>query len=452
MEDINSAFNVSVNSTTQTVYKYNAAYGRINYNLLDKYIINATIRRDGSSRFGDENKFHNFLAMGGAWIFSGEPFMNNNLPFISFGKLRASYGTTGSDQLQDYRYLDLYNTTANWGVPYQGITSLEVGGIPNPYLQWEETRKLQMGIVLGILNDRLLFNGTYYRNRSSNQLLDYSSPSIVGAGSVAANLPGTLQNSGWELSASSINIKKKNFYWNTQANITLPRNKLLTFPGIENSSWASFFAVGEPFIGRTMLYHYLGVNSEKGVYQFEDKDGKPTTNPSNPTDKTVIITTAPKFYGGIGNNFSFKGFNLDVFLQYSSQMGRDYSTGWVLNPPGNRGYNVQAALLNRWQKAGDESIYQRYSTQTTLLAASSNVRNSDFGWVNVSYIRLKNVSLSWSLPKLWQEHMKLQNARIFMHAQNLLTITKYKGLDPENQSITSLPPLIVITIGLQVSF
>lgn len=156
-------------TASYTLYKYNSLFGRINYEWKSKYILNLNFRRDGSSRFGADNRFGNFGSVGAAWIFSSEQFIENGLPFLSFGKLRGSYGLTGSDQLQDYQYITLFNTSSG-GSAYQGSSVLSPSRINNPELQWETNKKLEFGLDLGFLKDRILLTANYYRNRSGNQL------------------------------------------------------------------------------------------------------------------------------------------------------------------------------------------------------------------------------------------------------------------------------------------
>jgi TonB-linked SusC/RagA family outer membrane protein len=197
MEDIKSASSITANTSVNSTYKYSALFGRINYSLSDKYIVNLTARRDGSSRFGINNQFHNFGAAGAAWIFSKEDFLKSALPFISFGKLRGSYGTTGNDLIGDYAFLSRYSTftVAN---PYRGVVGLLPAGLSNADLQWEETKKMQFGIDLGFMNDRILIGVNYFNNTSSNQLLAYTLPYTSGFANIpAVNFPATIQNSGW---------------------------------------------------------------------------------------------------------------------------------------------------------------------------------------------------------------------------------------------------------------
>ncbi len=446
MEDIRSAATITVNSTTISTYKYNALFGRINYNWQNKYILNLTGRRDGSSRFGAKNQFHNFGSVGSSWIFSSEKFIQQKLRFISFGKLRCSYGTTGNDQIDNYLFMNLYNAIGGT-LPYQGTTGLEPVGLPNPYLKWEETKKLQFGLDFGIFKDRILLGVNYFYNRSSNQLLDYSLPIVTGFTGIARNFPATVQNTGWEVSINTTNLKGKNLSWTSNINFTVPRNKLVDFPNLATSSYTQL-VIGEPIsIQRAFLFS--GVNTTTGIYQFIDNNGNNTSSPNSSTDMTAIINTAPKFYGSFQNTIQYKEFELDILFQFTKQIGPNYFLGFF---PGSSGTltNQPTTVLSRWQKQGDITSIQRYNSNSSLFSQASNALSSDGSYSDASYIRLKNLSLSWQVPEAWSKKCHLQNCRLYMHGQNLLTITNYKGMDPENYTTTSLPPLRVLTLGIQI--
>jgi len=451
LENLSSAASFIIGTSFVTQYKYAALFGRLNYNWLDKYIIDLTLRRDGSSRFGADNQFHNFWSVAGAWLFSQENWMKN-LHFLSFGKLRASYGTTGSDQIDDYKFLSIYNTVGNNGLSYQNRTGLAPAGLPNPFLQWEETRKLQGGIELGFFADRIYVNATYGLNRCSNQLLNTVLPSFVGYSSIAANFPATVQNTSWELSLQTVNIKSRSFQWTTNIALTIPRNKLLAFPNFDKSPYTRNLIIGRPLDIQRKL-HFLGVDPATGMYQVADANGKPTISPSYPSDYTVLISIFPKYYGGLQNSISYKGLQLDFFFHFVKQLGSNsYSFMNGFRFPGAffRGLSNQpVTVLDRWQKPGDKASIQLYSTQNN--DNINYVINSNHFYTDASYIRLKNVSLSWQLPAKWKQSAHLQNARIYVQTQNLLTFTSYKGVDPENQSIVSLPPLRVWTFGFQLT-
>jgi TonB-dependent starch-binding outer membrane protein SusC len=439
--------------STYAVYKYNAAFGRINYNWSDKYIINLNVRRDGTSRFGSENQFHDFASAAGAWIFSQENFFKNNFPSLSFGKLRVSYGTTGNDQVGDYTFMTLYAPTTNQGLPYQGQVGLQPTGLSNPYLQWELTRKSQFGVDLGFLKDRILFSANYAINRSSNQLLNYTLPAITGFTSVEANLPAKVQNTSWELTLNTRNVQTKNFRWSSSFNLTIPRNKLLAYPGLATSSYSSIYKIGQP-LNIAHVYHLLGVNDTTGIYQFASSQG-PTYNPSYGVDNNVIIKLDPKYYGGFQNTFSYKGIDLSFLLQFTKKLGPNLALGGASDPGVFQGgaNNQPTYVLNRWQKPGDIKPIQKFNSDYSIGNEQSLAGGeSDAAFTDASFVRLKNLSLSWQLPASWKKAAHLQNARLYVQGQNLLTVTRFKGMDPESpNNASALPPLRILTVGVQVA-
>lgn len=446
MEDLASATRITGQSIN-SIYKYNALYGRVTYNLLEKYIINLSGRRDGSSRFGTENQFHNFGAIGAAWIFSQEQLIQSNLPSLSFGKLRGSFGTTGNDQIGDYQFIDIYQPMLITGNPYQNITGLTPSRLTNPALAWEETKKLQFGLELGFINNRIFYTVNYNLNRSGNQLIMVNLPYISGFGSITKNFPAVIQNTGWEMTLATTNIKTKNFSWSTNVNITIPKNQLLSYSGKDKSTMI--------FLGKSLssqiYYNYAGVNETTGQYQFKDVKGNLTSSPSDPVDKTIVANTDSKFYGGLQNSFSYKNFSLDIFFSFTKRSAiNNISYGLNGNYPGmfNSGLaNQSTSVLNRWQKPGDKAEVQPYSAG--LNTNLTYITNSSVGLTDGSYIRLKNIALSWQFPDAWKKALHTSAARLFLNAQNVLTITKYKGLDPETKS--ALPPLRIVTIGAQIT-
>ncbi|HWW40354.1 SusC/RagA family TonB-linked outer membrane protein [Pedobacter sp.] len=448
MEDILSATSVTALSSINSTYKYNALFGRINYNWQDTYILNLTGRRDGSSRFGPESQFHNFAAVGGAWIFSNEFLIKDHLTFLSFGKLRASYGTTGNDQIGDYRFLSLYDPLQQQ-VPYQGIVAYQPNRLTNPYLQWEETKKLQFGLDLGFLKDRILLNANYYINRSSNQLRSYTLPLTTGFGAIDKNVRDKIRNSGWDFTITTTNVQTKDFKWSSNINWSTNKSMLTYSP---DQRFSTTKVVGQP-TSAMYVYHFLGVDPATGLYQFEDRNGKPTTTPDYVLDKTVLIDLAPKFYGGFQNSFSYKGLQIDFLFSFVKQIAINQGFGSTLAGIGpSAGGNQLVSLMDRWQKPGDITPIQRFSTNRfDVSQALGRVNESDAAWTDASYIRLKNVSLSWQMPAGWSKRVNLLNCSLFVQGQNLWTFTKYQGLDPETKSSETLPPLRVITIGLKAT-
>ncbi|MBO9203272.1 MULTISPECIES: SusC/RagA family TonB-linked outer membrane protein [Niastella] len=454
LESITAATLVTARSSTISAYKYNAIFGRINYNLGSKYIINISARRDGSSRFGANNRFHNFGSAGAAWLFTNEKFLHGIKDLLSFGKVRGSYGTSGNDQIGDYQFLNLYYPINN-GTPYQGTSGLLPAGLSNPYLQWEETKKLQVGVDLGFIQDRVLLTANFARNRSSNQLIFYVLPTVTGNNGITNNFPATVQNMSWEFSINTINVKNKKIGWSSNINLTIPRNKLVSFPDLENSSYINQLIIGQPLFP-IMAYTFAGVDPSSGLYRVYDKGGKPTSTPDYIADKTAILNTLPIYYGGLQNKVSYRGVELDFIFQFVKQKGiNNMINNGTSVAPGvfvRGSSNQPVTVLDRWQKAGDNKPIQKYSallvgdaSDQLAIAQGSNVLISD-----ASYIRLKNISLSWRIPTSWTGKAHLQYCRLFAQGQNILTITNYKGGDPENQSFSSLPPLKIFTVGINV--
>jgi TonB-linked SusC/RagA family outer membrane protein len=447
IEDLLAASSVRVQNQTSALYRYNAFFGRINLNWQDKYMINLTARRDGSSRFGPNNRFANFGAIGAAWIFSRESFIQQLLPLISFGKIRASYGTNGNDQIGDYGYLDLWQSTY---YPYNGATGLAPANLYNPSYKWETNRKLDVALELGIFKDRLILSIDYYHNLTTNQLVGYPLPSITGFSVVQNNLPAKLLNSGWEFELNGTLIKNERMNWNMSFNLTIPANKLLAYPNLSGSNYAYRYEIGKSIYLRK-LFHSMGVDSKTGIYAFQDvnKDGQ-ITYPEDLTDYKIVAKT---YYGGMVNNFQYGNWQLNFILQFVKQTGYSYRFFYP-NAPGTI-TNQPSFVLDRWQQPGDQTTVQQFTQNTGSAAYQAwtlaNAHGDDV-ISDASYIRLKNISLAYHLPQKWMEKNHWQDIRIYVQGQNLFTISSYQGLDPETQINSILPPLRVLVAGIQFIF
>lgn len=452
LENINAATSLTSlpGSAILSQYRYNAAFFQASYNFQDTYIFNLSGRRDGSSRFGPKNRFHNFGAIGAAWIFSNEKFIKDNISFLSFGKLKSSYGSTGNDQIGDYSFLSLYQDN-NPEVPYRGGSSLAVNRIANPFLQWELTKKLGVGLDLGFIEDKFLFGVNYFSNRSSNMLVTAPLPLTAGpVGGLIANIPIVVANVGWEFSLHTTNVRAKNFVWTSDFNFTLPKNYLKSFQDLSTSVYSENYVIGEP-INITKTYKFNGVNEATGKYEYLDFEGKVTNDPgSDYRNYTQYMNPNPKFYGGITNTLSYKGLSLDFLLQYTKRLGTN--PPGIAVPPGSYKFNQSRSQLHPWQKPGDHTNIQRYTTSDgDLINAYYALNNSNAYWGDASFLRVKNISLSYSIPSEWANRMKISSCRLYFNCQNALTFTKYEGLDPESLSNTSLPPLRVFSFGINVS-
>tara|TARA_R100000935_G_scaffold58923_1_gene100045 strand:+ start:17858 stop:20809 length:2952 start_codon:yes stop_codon:yes gene_type:complete len=443
IENISAASSLFPLADREEQYRYQAVFGRINLNHRGKYILNFTGRRDGSSRFGPNKRFSNFGAIGAAWIFSQERFIQNNIPFVSFGKLRASYGTSGNDQIGDYQYLDTYSFGS---AQYQNTIGLMPTRLFNPDFSWEANRKLEFSFDLGLFGDRVFLSGSYYRNRSSNQLVGIPLPATTGFSSINANLNATVENTGWEFLINIVNIKKDNLEWSTSINLTIPKNKLIAFPELEGSTYANQLVIGEPLNIRK-VYRLNGVNPETGIYEFEDFNGDGTI--SAPEDKQVIKDLNPEYYGGIANTLAYGRFRMDVLFQFTKQLGLNYwsTSGALVGAMTNQPREV----MDRWQNVGDQAPIQRFTTGLDPEAsqASQFYAESDAAITDASYLRLKTLSLSYQLSKKENDGF---GCELFLRGQNLWTLTDYIGLDPETRYSATVPPLRLITLGTRLTF
>ncbi|MCX2429899.1 SusC/RagA family TonB-linked outer membrane protein [Pedobacter sp. GR22-10] len=429
----------------RTEYRYTAFFGRINYNFQDRYILNLSARKDGSSRFGPDRQWANFGALGLAWLFYQEQFIKDNLSFLSYGKIRTSYGTTGNDQIGDYKFLNLWSSTANI---YNGLSGLNPRSLYNPEYNWEISKKFEVAIESGFLKDRVFISAAYYFNRSSNQLVSYVLPSQTGFSNVVRNFPGLVQNSGFELVLTTKNFTRADFRWATSINLSIPKNKLIAFPNIETSSYRNSYVVGQS-LNIIRGYKYLGVNPQTGVYTFEDYNGDGQLTATG--DYQNFGNRDPKFYGGMQNSLSYENLDLSFFFQFTKQTGLNYIAQLGVSPPGQI-YNQPDIVLKRWQRPSDVSEIQKFSSGPSVVSgAAGYLALSDGKYTDASFIKLRNVSLSYRFPVKWLQRIHISGLRVYTEAQNFLTITNYKGADPESQDFFVLPPLKTIVAGFQLN-
>lgn len=447
LKSIAAAPTISFRRNTLTEYRYQAVFARVNYNYRDRYIVNASGRRDGSSRFGPGYRFSNFGAVGAAWIFSSEGFVKRALPMLSYGKLRGSYGTTGNDQIGDYNYLDNWNSSN----PYNGSAALYPTNLYNPAYRWELNKKLEAALELGFMQDRLLLSVAWYRNRSGNQLVAYRLPVQAGFGSILRNLPAVVENTGTEVELTTRNIQRRYWHWTTSLNITFPQNRLLSFPGLATSSYANSYVEGQPL---NVIYRLqsLGVDPATGVFMFEDvnKNGAIALG----SDYVVAGHTDPVWFGGLQNDVRYRNFSLSVFFDFRKQTGRNaYASMYQSNGlPGSMN-NMPVMIEDRWRKPGDITTLQKVSAVTTSAAsrAAANFLMSDGIYSDASYLRLKNIGLSYRLPPKLTGKAGIETASIYLNCQNLFTITNYLGLHPETQELYELPPMRTVAFGISLT-
>jgi TonB-linked SusC/RagA family outer membrane protein len=434
-----AASSVTTELDEESVYKYQAFFVRANYNLKDKYIVNVTGRRDGSSRFGPGKQFAKFGAVGAAWLFSKESIFKNQ-DLLSFGKFRVSYGMTGNDQIGDYQYLDTYQST---GVNYQNIIGLRPTRLFNANFAWESNKKFEMAMETGFFQDRIFLTAAWYSNRSSNQLVGIPLSATTGFSSLTANLDATVKNTGTEFTLRTVNVQQNGFQWSTDLNLSISRNELLSFPNLQNSTYRNTYVIGQP-LNIKKLYNFTGINQETGLYQFEDvnKDGRI----SSPDDKGMVVDFNPKYFGGLQNQFSYRNWRLDFLLQFVKQLNYKLSVHYA-----GSGINQSVEVLDRWKNSGNVATYQKYTTgvNAAVMDAAARYEESTGAVQDASYIRLKNISLGYTVPKRWIKNVQSQ---LSLQGQNVLTFARHKNGDPEFGSVGYLPPLRVLSVNLQFTF
>lgn len=429
-------------------YRYASLFGRLSYDFRKKYFANAVFRRDGSSRFYKDNRFGNFWSLGAAWIFNRESFLAEHLSFLSYGKLRGSYGTTGNDNVGNYQYLETYATST---YPYASNTGIYSDQVANKDFKWEVTKKAEIGLELGFFNQNLLINTSFYRNRSDNLLVAYPLPTQTGFSAYRRNLNALIQNQGIEIELVSTNIKKRDFRWSTSFNITIPENKLLKYPNIKESSFATTYAVGKS-LNVTRLYEYTGIDPNTGAPTVRDinDDGQITSA----DDKVFLKDEDPDYYGGLSNTFRYKSLQLDIFFQF---VKRPFKRGYLSNfyyPIGYQGKGILKELASDyWTPENTNAKYPGLTTTTSSTIGYAYYyyyTESDAVYTDASFIRLKNLSLSYNLPKDILTKTKIRDVRFYVRAQNLFTIAKFNSWDPETGN--AIPPARTITLGTTISF
>ncbi len=453
---IGSAGSIQASDSYQP-YKYIGVFARLEYTYNNEFLAQLSGRRDGSSNFAPGRQFGNFGSVGLGWIFSKEKFIKNKLSFISYGKLYGSYGTTGTDATAPYQYQQFFQTDI-YQFPFQGITPLFPQNLYSPDYSWDTKKSLNLGLDFGFIKDRILLNINYYQERIGNQLINYTLPTQTGFPSVLQNFSAKLQNRGLELSFSSKNIKHNNFSWSTNFNISGNRNKLLSFPGLDESSYALLYTLGQS-ANVVKGFQLKGVNPETGIFEFYKGDNKTTTSdpvygiPSQGGDYQAIANTEPKFIGGFGNTLSYKNFSLYIFFQFQDKVQRNYlySIYTAVTPGGL--VNEPTAILDRWQKPGDVSSIQRLTTvYGDVNYAASSFTQSSGAYSNGSYIRLRTTAISYKLPAKFCKTIGAANAKLYINAQNLFLITGYKIGDPELSDLFIFPIQRTIAVGTTINF
>jgi TonB-linked SusC/RagA family outer membrane protein len=441
MESLLAAIAITYTASEDIHYRYSAMFGRVGYSYKHKYLLNFTGRRDGSSRFGPRNRWGNFGAVGAGWIFSEEDWMKR-IKFLSLGKVRTSFGVTGSDQIGDYKYLSTYSYMSN---NYQSQKSLTPSGLANNDYAWEQTWKFEAALQLGFVQDRIQTEVSYYQNRCSNQLLNFQLPSITGFDGVTQNLNATVQNTGWEWTLNTSNINARNFQWSSALNLTLPSNKLLSYPGLKQSPDQYKYDVGQPLTIQKVS-RYLGINPSTGLYQVEDFNGDGVIDYQ---DNNLSVNVSRRIYGGLSNSFRFKGIELSFLIQFTQFTGKNYKYDYF---PGAKS-NVPVEIYNGlWRGDGTGAVFQKpFSGASEGDVARANVLFSNVIYSDISFIRFKTVALSYDFPVHTLDRLHINGLKAYVQGQNLFVVSNaYGSFDPETGA--GLPPLLMLTGGLDLKF
>lgn len=411
------------------------------YGYKKKYYLSAGARRDGSSRFGSDNKYANFYNVGLSWIASEENFFQNIRDWVNELKIRISYGTVGNQfGIGNYASRELLNSTV-----YNGIGGLLLTQLANPQLKWETKEMFNVGVDFGLFSNRIRGTAEFYNNKTVDLFLDRQLSRTSGFASINTNL-GSLQNKGIEVSLNADIVKTKDLLWSVTANYTYNKNKILDQAGQdENVNGIFINKVGER-ANSLYVVRYAGVDPANGDALYYMKDGVTTTNIYDPSDAVIVGTVDPPQFGGFGTTLSWKGIELNALFTYTLG-GLAYNNDRVnVEYPGYWFSRVASSLLREWQKPGDEtdvpSPFNDFHAETTRFVEKTD------------HLRLRNVMLSYSLPSELLQKVKISSLKIFAQGQNLHVWHNFQGWDPE---ITTgilggaqYPQLKTITFGLSL--
>lgn len=480
--DLISTMNSS--TTKGTIYSYktgwgiNSLFARANYSYASKYLIGLSIRNDGSSRFGSNNRYALFPAGSIAWRISEESFMEN-ISMLDDLKIRGSIGRTGNQNIGNYAAQGTYTTGAN----YAGQPGVRVGGIPAADLTWETTDQYDVGLDVSLFQNRFSFSADYYIKKTDGLLFNMPLPSYTGFSSYLTNL-GKIENTGIEFALSGDIIRKSDFNWSASFNISFNKNKVTELPNhtpiitteatdVFYTTNAAFYTqegrpigefyglkwMGEVYstdeIAKAHVTSIMGQTPVGGTLKYEDyKEDKKIDN----DDRQLIGSPHPKFFGGFATNLTYKQF--DLGMQFSFMYGNKIFN--QMRFLSSRGFCYDAARVERvnaWSKPGDITTEHKVLTSTDSRDNQFSSKYVEDG----SYLRLNNLSIGYTLPAKIVDVLKLSNVRVYLSAQNLLTFTKYTGFDPEVNAksgsihtqgvdIGMIPQVSTYMLGLNVNF
>lgn len=442
MDNGEEMYAIGGNGTEWALFSYMA---RVNYSYEDRYLLTATIRRDGSSRFGKKHRWGTFPSVSVAWRASQEKWFPKN-DYINDLKVRAGYGVTGSQaSVGNYSYLASYNTSVYpFGISSGNQTALVSSTLANPYIHWEEVAQTNIGFDASLFNSRVMFSFDAYLKETRDMLVKASIPITSGFEDTTTTYTnaGKVRNQGIEMSLHTINLTGE-LGWETNLTATYNKNKIKDlnsdvpyYINQINNSYVTMLAKDYPinvFYGYVtdgifqnqseVNTHAVQPGAEPGDIRFKDLNNDGVINDS---DRTVIGNPNPSWLFSMNNSLSYKGFELSVFLQGIAG-NKIYNANNIDNTGMAAAYNQTTDVLKRWQGEGTSNSMPR----AVFGDPNQNTRVSDRFVENGSYLRLKNITLSYTFPKQWLQKAQIENARLSLSCENVATITGYSGFDPE---------------------
>lgn len=442
MDNGEEMYAIGGNETEWALLSYMA---RVNYSYEDRYLLTATIRRDGSSRFGKKHRWGTFPSVSVAWRASQEKWFPKN-DYINDLKVRAGYGVTGSQaSVGNYSYLASYNTSVYpFSISSGNQTALVSSTLANPYIHWEEVAQTNIGFDASLFNSRVMFSFDAYLKETRDMLVKASIPITSGFEDTTTTYTnaGKVRNQGIEMSLHTINLTGE-LGWETNLTATYNKNKIKDlnsdvpyYINQINNSYVTMLAKDYPinvFYGYVtdgifqnqseVNTHAVQPGAEPGDIRFRDLNNDGVINDS---DRTVIGNPNPSWLFSMNNSLSYKGFELSVFLQGIAG-NKIYNANNIDNTGMAAAYNQTTDVLKRWQGEGTSNSMPR----AVFGDPNQNTRVSDRFVENGSYLRLKNITLSYTFPKQWLQKAQIENARLSLSCENVATITGYSGFDPE---------------------
>lgn len=445
---------------------------RANYDFDNRYFLTATVRRDGSSRFGPSNRWGTFPSMSAAWKISSESFFPQDIALNDL-KLRLGWGKTGSQaSVGNYDYIQtLVTLLYPFGTTLDNAeqSALYSQVLANSGIHWEEIEQFNAGVDLSFFNSRINVSLDGYIKNTKQMLVKAAFPITTGFEDTFDTYTnaGKVRNIGWELSASSVNLTGE-LGWETDLNVTYNKNKIIDLnsdtPLWRNQfggAYATMLAADYPinvFYGYVtdgifqnmdeVKAHAVQPGAEAGDIRFRDLNNDGIINEN---DRTVIGNPNPTWLFSMNNRLTYKGFELSIYLQGVAD-NKIYNQTRSVMESMSAAYNQAASTANRWYGEGTSNSMPR----AVWADPNGNNRISDRWVENGSYLRLKNVTLAYNFPDKWLKRINFENARILVSCENVATITGYKGLDPEvgidGIDYSSFPPSRVFNIGLSVNF